>query len=72
MLESVNSFFTTPLSSAVRKGGENISLTRLFFLPAELVGLLKWRLKPNDVSSALKAVLRVEAEEIVKVIYFDT
>ncbi|XP_065059429.1 dedicator of cytokinesis protein 3-like isoform X2 [Rhopilema esculentum] len=33
---------------------------------SELVGLLKWRLKPDDVVTALTSVLRVEAKEIVK------
>lgn len=36
-------------------------------LTAELVGLLKWKLKPDDVLTALQSVLNVEAEEIVKV-----
>ena len=38
---------------------------------AELVGLLKWRLKPDDVVTALTSVLKVEAKEIVKVANFN-
>jgi len=33
---------------------------------SELVGLLKWRLKPDDVLTALQSVLNVVAEELVK------
>ena len=44
---------------------------RTFFIEfpfaAELVGLLKWRLKPDDVLTALQSVLNVVAEELVKV-----
>ena len=44
----------------------NTFLTEYSFA-AELVGLLKWRLKPDDVLTALQSVLNVEAEELVKV-----
>lgn len=38
-----------------------------FYNVVDLLGLLKWRDNPNNLENSLKALMKVDGEEVVKV-----